>query len=534
MSFDHRLLLDVGHQLPLRPLRGVLAEHVEPGLCPFQRHGLAEDGLLGLVEPVVDVELGGDVGGRRRPLHRGQGVVHPLSGATGTLQPRVGLLNGRPGHGDRPPERLVLLLEGAVGVLAEGQLGGLAGEPGVLVVGLGLADGDPLVREIVLERGRVELAHLMALLDPRALGKEEDDRGHSLDVRQDVIGPHRLDRPPLGHGHAELAGLDLDGRQVVDADGPGLRLGSRPAARRLGERDDAGGHPEGHGQGGGGLHPSCDRHGSEDLPGEWRGRSPADRPGRGESDDGAGRRFDQRRRKQHVDPAWPQRGDDHAEFRAESSAAEAVAEDLPGPGQSRLDRPDRPAQMTGGMLVGARPEVAEDHGGPIPLGEPAQLLVERPDQFVVDPGAGLPRLPRRDPLVPTPPGDGRPEADRGPVGHLMEPGAEGIPDPEGAGPPDQDQERGLEGILRVTRLDQDAPADPEDHRPMPLHQGREGPLGRVPPAGREPLQELAIGQVADHPQGEQRADLAEDFPILSDRHGRNSPPARPPPKTLVM
>ena len=41
---------------------------------------------------------------------------------------------------------------------------------------------------------------------------------------------------------------------------------------------------------------------------------------------------------------------------------------------------------------------------------------------------------------------------------------------------------------------------------MPLDQGREGQLGRLAAGGREPLQELAVGQMPARPD---RQDLAE-------------------------
>ena len=97
----------------------------------------------------------------------------------------------------------------------------------------------------------------------------------------------------------------------------------------------------------------------------------------------------------------------------------------------------------------------------------------------------------------------------------MEPGAERIPHPECPGLLDQDQEGGLKGILPVVRVDQHATADAQDHRSMPLDQDREGQLGGLAPAGREALQELAVGQVPDRSHVEEGAKLPEDRPILS-------------------
>ena len=74
---------------------------------------------------------------------------------------------------------------------------------------------------------------------------------------------------------------------------------------------------------------------------------------------------------------------------------------------------------------------------------------------------------------------GRSPSGRGwrPTCHLVEPGAQGVPDPERAGPAHQHQEGGLEGVVGVVLVREDRPADAQDHRPVPLDQGREGQLG---------------------------------------------------------
>ena len=48
--------------------------------------------------------------------------------------------------------------------------------------------------------------------------------------------------------------------------------------------------------------------------------------------------------------------------RAESAADQSLAEPVPAAGLAALDRPDRPAEPAGGLLVGEPFEVAEDHG----------------------------------------------------------------------------------------------------------------------------------------------------------------------------
>jgi len=54
---------------------------------------------------------------------------------------------------------------------------------------------------------------------------------------------------------------------------------------------------------------------------------------------------------------------------------------------------------------------------------------------------------------------------------------------------------------------------------VPLDQDGEGQLGGLAPAGREPLQELAVGQLPDRPDAEERAKLPGDRPVLANRHG---------------
>ena len=114
---------------------------------------------------------------------------------------------------------------------------------------------------------------------------------------------------------------------------------------------------------------------------------------------------------------------------------EPFAEPVAGPRQAALDRPDRPAQVPGRLLVGASFEVAEDHRGPITLGEPFDLLVEHSRQVV----AGT-RMPdcfggrRRLPFVPTPAGRGRPRHTRRSGRRPDGARGPGNPGPRGCGP----------------------------------------------------------------------------------------------------
>ena len=125
---------------------GVILEHVELAL------GLLE-GELGLLE----VQLLGDLLGLRDVallVHPG-GPVHPVGGPA-----QVGL-----GQADLALARRLVLHVDAFLVFLDRDLGDFPGQLGVLERGLGPLGGDLLVGELVAERGRVELADQVALLD---------------------------------------------------------------------------------------------------------------------------------------------------------------------------------------------------------------------------------------------------------------------------------------------------------------------------------------------------------------------------------
>ncbi len=71
----------------------------------------------------------------------------------------------------------------------------------------------------------------------------------------------------------------------------------------------------------------------------------------------------------------------------------------------------------------------------------------------------------------------------------------------------QDQESGLEGVLGVVMIPDDAPADAQHHRAVPLNQGGKGQLGEPVTACQELFHELPIGQAGDRPLVEDDLDL---------------------------
>ena len=85
----------------------------------------------------------------------------------------------------------------------------------------------------------------------------------------------------------------------------------------------------------------------------------------------------------------------------------------------------------------------------------------------------------------------------------------------------QHEEDRLERILGMMAIAQEPAADAQHHRPVPLDQDGEGRLSREVAAGREPLQELAVGQVGDGADLEERLDLSQDGPAGTiDHDGR--------------
>ena len=62
------------------------------------------------------------------------------------------------------------------------------------------------------------------------------------------------------------------------------------------------------------------------------------------------------------------------------------------------------------------------------------------------------------------------------MGHAVQPGADRLALADRAGLAEQDQERRLERVVGLVRVAQDAPADAEHHRAVPLDQQGEGRL----------------------------------------------------------
>ena len=99
----------------------------------------------------------------------------------------------------------------------------------------------------------------------------------------------------------------------------------------------------------------------------------------------------------------------------------------------------------------------------------------------------------------------RPHGD--PVRNTVQPSADEVAVADRAGPADQDEERGLEGVLDVPLVAEHAAADAQDHRTVPRDQGGERRLVAV---GDVAIQERALAQARDRTPIEQPVQLVED------------------------
>ena len=249
------------------------------------------------------------------------------------------------------------------------------------------------------------------------------------------------------------------------------------------------------------------------------------RPARREGDRGAGRGLHQSVSDDDRRDRRPRGRDDGGDL--DPSAGQALAQPLAGPRQSAPHRVLGHAEAGRRGLVRHRLQVAEDDRRPVGLGEPGDLLGE--DRPGLGPGmirhdlarraAGL----RESTLVPAATGGVGPRPGRDAMRDAVQPARERVLHPERPGLPGQHEEGGLEGVLGGMLVAEHAPADAEDHRPVPLHQGLEGQLGAVLVAGGEPRQELGIGQPGECAQVPQPMNLPEQ-PGPSARHVRSLPP----------
>lgn len=100
---------------------------------------------------------------------------------------------------------------------------------------------------------------------------------------------------------------------------------------------------------------------------------------------------------------------------------------------------------------------------------------------------------------------------RDPKRNALEPGSQQFMFANRAGLECQDQKRGLKGILGRLLIIQDATADPQDHRTMPVQDSLESPLRDRAASGHEVFQQLPIAKAAE------RSHLIKGVEVMNER-----------------
>src|SRR5262249_25074908 len=111
------------------------------------------------------------------------------------------------------------------------------------------------------------------------------------------------------------------------------------------------------------------------------------------------------------------------------------------------------------------------------------------------------------------------------VGHAMKPAGERSPRLQGSGLPAQDQEGGLECVLRVLVVPQNPPAQAKNPGTVAADQQRKG---RLVTPGEETVQQLAIGQAESGLLPADLPKVLKNRARLAFRHRPGSPGPRSP------
>ena len=400
-----------------------------------------------------------------------------------------------------------------------------------LAVGVEDAATDgPAGREAEFERHRPRLEDqgLHVGGEPLGLdGHEDAPRGGGRQAESAVgVGPglglaERRGRIPLEDARAgdRLAGVVQHAafqRRLSLGGGAGLILFDH-GRRLLGQDDrgDGGGCPREDDQADGGGDAGHEqapqgafghRSGGDGYGGIRRGR---DREGVGGGCKGIGPG-----RRDRLDLGRPSGG---AQGRGEAGSGQTIAQAVPPVLEAALERPHGHTQAGGGLIVREGFEVAEDHGlakGP-----------RQPGEGLVEIGSGRRIIPMRGshgglPAFVVNPAEGIGPGSLGdPQGHPVEPGADQFAAADGPGAAGQDEEGGLGGVLGVVDPAQDAAAHAQDHRPVAVHQGGEGPGRSVGIVPEEMVQEAAIGLVAGRPAAKEGVEGGDHAPGSDRRHG---------------
>ena len=180
--------------------------------------------------------------------------------------------------------------------------------------------------------------------------------------------------------------------------------------------------------------------------------------------------------------------------------------------------PSGQSKVRSGLFLGQSLEVAQDQWLAERSGQDAQLVVELGPIIVVldrleigiDDMTGGSHLGPSQLVCAAPSGSGS-CIGGDPKGNPMQPAPDRLAAADRPGPPRQDEKRRLSGVLGVRFVAQDLPANPQDHRPVPVDERCECRLGIVVPPLEEPLEQLPVGQAAGRAGAKERFDLFEEF-----------------------
>jgi hypothetical protein len=161
-------------------------------------------------------------------------------------------------------------------------------------------------------------------------------------------------------------------------------------------------------------------------------------------------------------------------------------------------------------------QITQDDENSLSIRQPAQFLVEQGEQIsssVRFRCGGFGHLGYLlFPLLS--PGSRHPRLEGGLVGHAVEPVGDHLAGHDRVGLADQDEEGGLEIVLGIMTIPQDAAADTPHHRPMPPHQRGQGVFTMV----EEVFQELAIGPSRARAGQHGSAQVLDDLTQVARRH----------------
>ena len=168
---------------------GVVVQDCQLAVRLLKREPLAAQRLVDGVEAVFQLQLGQDVRGFRGPPFASDHVVQLLTSPPGALEPGCCFFQIQLSRLDCALDRLHVRGIDALFVFQHCDLGDFTDEPCLLKGGFSRLGRDLLVRQLVCERRRIELANQVPLLYLGSLGKNRNNHRRAFDPGQD-IGAH--------------------------------------------------------------------------------------------------------------------------------------------------------------------------------------------------------------------------------------------------------------------------------------------------------------------------------------------------------